>query len=309
MNAAFPADVLAFGRSARGRLEGLGAVRFAIEAELEPSLRGKVIDALDELGVFELKIHDEHDELLAAAEICRVAGNLGLPYPIVERITSRLDGFLALIDDKNPRVDHGDLEGIWVGSTLEGKAWELASRTKRKAKLGAFVAVGELGAAVEGICADDISRHLVLGSWRILGTIQTALEQVTQHVCDRRQFGKPLADFQAVQFAVADATVSVRGLAALATYTTCRLATGTEQTRSADALALRLHAMDVARSVMRGCHQLLGAIGFCDEHDVSVLDRHLQPLIRVPFASELMAERLFAAVKRDDFETLFSAAG
>ena len=50
MHADLPEDILAFGRSARGRLEVLGAVRFAMEAELEPSLRGKVADALEELA-------------------------------------------------------------------------------------------------------------------------------------------------------------------------------------------------------------------------------------------------------------------
>jgi alkylation response protein AidB-like acyl-CoA dehydrogenase len=71
---------------------------------------------------------------------------------------------------------------------------------------------------------------------------------------------------------------------------------------------LRLHAADVARDVLRCAHQLLGAIGFCDEHDVSVLDRHLQPALRLPHAAEALAEQLMPAVFDGTFESLFPGA-
>jgi len=141
---------------------------------------------------------------------------------------------------------------------------------------------------------------------RILGGLETALAQVTAHVAVREQFGRPLAEFQAVRFAVADAVVGVRGLTELAKFTVWRLGSAGQAARSADALVLRLHAVEVAREVLRTCHQLLGAIGFCDEHDVSVLDRHLQPLLRLPYASEALAARLVPAVAAGEFESLFT---
>jgi alkylation response protein AidB-like acyl-CoA dehydrogenase len=78
------------------------------------------------------------------------------------------------------------------------------------------------------------------------------------------------------------------------------------QVRSADALVLRLKAADTARQVFRTAHQLLGALGFCDESDVSVLDRHTQPLIRLPVGTEVLAIRLLPAVRGGGLETLFS---
>ena len=68
--------------------------------------------------------------------------------------------------------------------------------------------------------------------------------------------------------------------------------------RSADALILRLKAADTARQVLRTAHQLLGALGFCDESDVSVLDRHTQSLIRLPVSTEVLAMRLTARYPR-----------
>jgi alkylation response protein AidB-like acyl-CoA dehydrogenase len=163
-----------------------------------------------------------------------------------------------------------------------------------------------LGSALAPIGFDDVTRHLVLGSWRLLGAIEAALHQVVEHVKARKQFGQPLAEFQAVRFAIADASVAVRGLEELAKFTTWRLGTATSPQRMADATALRLHAVDSAVAVFRTCHQMLGAIGFCDEHDVSVLDRHTQPLLRLPLPADALALRLVPAVTARELETLFS---
>ena len=45
-----------------------------------------------------------------------------------------------------------------------------------------------------------------------------------------------------------------------------------------DALALRLAALEAAEVVFRVCHQLHGAVGFCDETTLSWLSRYSQPL-------------------------------
>ncbi len=139
-----------------------------------------------------------------------------------------------------------------------------------------------------------------------MGAVQQALEITRQHVTARTQFGKPLAEFQAVRFTIADASVAVRGLYELAKYTISRSESTATQVRSADALILRLKAADTARQVMRTAHQLLGALGFCDESDVSVLDRHTQPLIRLPVSGEMLALRLMPGVRGGQLETLFS---
>jgi alkylation response protein AidB-like acyl-CoA dehydrogenase len=138
--------------------------------------------------------------------------------------------------------------------------------------------------------------------------MQRSLHIVTEHVQARIQFGQPLAEFQSVRFAVADAAVAVRGLHELAKYTICRPESLPAQIHSADALVLRFKAADAARQVLRTSHQLLGALGFCDESDVSVLDRHTQPLIRLPLGAEALGLRLIADVRDGSLETLFSEA-
>jgi alkylation response protein AidB-like acyl-CoA dehydrogenase len=298
---------VAYGDAARGRLERLGGVDFGLRAEADRALRKEAGAALEDLGIADLDVRDDLDQFLAAAQLCRVAGALCVPWPVVEELV-RVDGLrLALIDPSGPRVDHGDLDDDWVGADLDGSAHELEmGPLPVRAKLGPFLVPATLGVSRETIATGDIARHLVLGSWRIIGGLEASLAQVIEHVKARKQFGQALAQFQVVRFGIADASVALRGLDELARYTSWRLTVADPAKRSADAVALRLHAVDTARSVLRTCHQMFGAIGFCDEQDVSVIDRHLQPLLREPCSGETLAMRLVPAVRSGNFETLFS---
>ena len=309
MKTSLPEDVVAFGRSARSRLEALGGVRLALQAETDRVARDAVAAALTDIGAFDVDPRVGGDELLAAAELCRVAGSVALPYPVVEQLLSIDGACVALVDPRRPRIDHGDLPGRWLAVDLDGQARVAETGARTRSKLGPFVVPAVLGDPAAAVPADDVARHLVLGAWRVLGGLETALSRATAHVAAREQFGRPLAEFQAVRFAVADAVVSVRGLTELAKFTVWRLDAAVPEARAVDALVLRLHACDVARDVLRTCHQLLGALGFCDEHDISVLDRHLQPLLRLPHASEALADRLVPAVSAGHLESLFTSVG
>lgn len=309
MNNVLPDDVVAFGDAARERLAALGGVQFALRAETDDDGRRQAVDALAELGAWDVDPRAGADDLLAAAQLCRVSGMVALPYPIVDQLLAVDGARMALIDPRRPYVDHGDLPGDWIGADLDGDARRLLPGPRTTAsKLGPFVSRVTVDRPVPPVSTDAVARHLVLGAWRILGGLEAALSLTSSHVVVRTQFGKPLAEFQAVRFTVADAAVAVRGLEELAKYTAWRLGTTNNRARFADAIALRLHADDVARDVLHHCHQMLGAIGFCDEHDVSVLDRHLQPLLRLPCSAEVLADRLVGAVAAGDFESLFTAA-
>jgi len=308
MQTELPRDVIAFGESARDRFRALGGVPFALEAETDDAARAQAGAALDELGAWDIDARGDADELLAAAQLCRMAGAVVLPYPVVERLVA-LDGVpLALLDPARPRLDHGDLFDAWVAADLDGTARRATAGRRTGSRLGPFVTGAALGDAVAGVSTDDVARHLLLGAWRITGALDNALSLVAAHVQARRQFSSALSEFQAVRFATADAYVALRGLDELAKYTAWRMVTAAPAARWADAVALRLHAADVAHDVLRCAHQLLGAIGFCDEHDVSVIDRHLQPALRLPYSAEGLADALMPSVFDGSFESLFSPA-
>jgi acyl-CoA dehydrogenase len=306
MKNAMPDDVLAFGSSAQRSLQRLGGIDLALRTEADRSLRGPVGAALKALGVGELDVRGDGDQLLAAAELCRVSGSLVLPWPLVEELMAVDGARLALVNSRSARVEHGDLPADWLACDLDGQAFDLVMGEPGRAKLGPFLVPAELATARETRPSGDVARHLVLGSWRLLGGVQAALAQVVDHVGVRVQFGRPLSEFQSVRFTIADATVQVRGFEELAKFTVWRLTAASPERALADALALRLHGARKAVQILRTCHQLLGAVGFCDEHDVSVLDRHLQPLVRLPLSAEALSERLVQSVSRGDLESLFA---
>jgi hypothetical protein len=301
-----PQDISDFAAVAVKRLARLGGPPAALRAETDDAVRDAARTALNDVGAFELDVRSASDDLLATAVLCQAAGANALPYPVVEELLAIDGARLTLINPQAPRIDHGDLPGDWIAADLDGTRYHPQPASRTNAKLGPFLVPATLSAPDGTIPAGDVNLHLVLGSWRILGALQQSLHIVTEHVRARVQFGKPLADFQAVRFAVADAAVAVRGLHELAKYTVCRPESLPQQVHSADALVLRYKAADTARQVLRTSHQLLGALGFCDESDVSVLDRHTQPLIRLPLSAEALALRLIPDVRDGHLETLFS---
>ncbi|KBZ61407.1 hypothetical protein K875_04363 [Mycobacterium [tuberculosis] TKK-01-0051] len=306
MKTDLPQDISDFAAVAGKRLTRLGGPQAALRAETDDAIRDAARAALNDVGAFDLDVRSAQDDLLAAAVLCQAAGATVLPYPLVEELLAIDGARLALVNPKAPRIDHGDLAGDWIAADLDGNRYRPQPGSRTGAKLGPFLVPATVSAPEGTVAAADVNLHLVLGSWRILGALQQSLRIVTEHVRARIQFGKPLADFQAVRFTVADAAVAVRGLHELAKFTICRPDSLPSQIHSADALILRLKAADTARQVMRSSHQLLGALGFCDESDVSVLDRHTQPLMRLPAGTEELAVRLMPSVSDGSFETLFS---
>lgn len=306
MKTELPQDISDFAAVAAKRFARLGGPQAAVRAEADDNIRDAARTALSDLGAFELDVRSAPDDLLAAAVLCQAAGASALPYPLAEELLAIGGARLALVNPAAPRIDHGDLPGDWIAADLDGNRYRPQPASRANAKLGPFLVPAAVSAADGTVPAADVNLHLVLGSWRILGALQQSLRIVTQHVRARIQFGKPLADFQAVRFAVADAAVALRGLHELAKFTICRPESLASQVHSADALVLRYKAADTARQVLRTSHQLLGALGFCDESDISVLDRHTQPLIRLPLSAEALALRLIPDVRDGYLETLFT---
>lgn len=310
MNPVLPSEAVEFGAAATKAFTDLGGVDVARRAEEEPDLRSaEVASTLEALGIDDIDPRDGGDSLAAGAALCEAAGRVALPYPIASVLLQDADRRpFAVVPDGAARVDHGDLFSDWTVSDLAGRAVVGTSGAPRLGtRLGPFVSDLTRGDPVERPLA-DVFRHVALTSWSILGTADRAVELAVEHVNGRVQFGKPISAFQAVQFQLADAAVAVAGLRELACFTLWRLDAGIDQSL-ADVLALRLHAIDTARSVLRTCQQLHGAAGVCDEYDISVLTRMVQPALRLPWSAERTVTELAGAIAADGFEGLFPHGG
>ena len=312
MNPALPAEAIDFGAAAEKAFGALGGVDAARRAEVAPDARGgAVANALLSLGADELDPRTGLDDAAAAGELCRVAGRCVLPYPVAGWLLRAPDDGrpLALVGGERARTDHGDLFDGWRAAALDGRQWaaEPAGRGLGS-RLGPFVTDLRRTGGLGPPAGADVPLHLTLTGWRLLGAAERAVELAVEHVTGRVQFGQPLSTFQAVQFQLADAAVGVDGLRELCRFTLWRVFTGGAGALT-DALALRLQSLDVGRAVLRTAQQLHGAAGLCDEYDISVLCRHAQAELRLPFDAERTAAELAAAVDRLGFDGLFPHGG
>jgi hypothetical protein len=314
VNLDLPELAVSFGEAAEQALGRAGSIALARGAESQPETRRDVATLLQRLGAFDVEMTEDLDTAAAGAELCRVAGGCALPYPIASLLAAGKGDTaepwpVAIIDPARPRADHGDLFDRWrLASIDDGAVWDGTPDGRTLGtELGPFVVDMRVvpgngsSSAAESV---DLPMALVLGAWTILGTLERALELTVDHVTTRQQFGSPLARLQAVQFQIADATVAVQSLRELARFTLWRW-WHAPRDRVVDALALRVHALESAHSVLRTCHQLHGAIGFCDEHDLSILSRHVQPLLRLQPGLESTTEHLQAAIDGTGFDSLF----
>jgi alkylation response protein AidB-like acyl-CoA dehydrogenase len=123
-------------------------------------------------------------------------------------------------------------------------------------------------------CLADLSQLAVAGACCLAdGALSAALALTRNHVASRRQFGRPLATFQAVAQQIADVYISARTLH-LATLSACWLLdTGRDAVGDLE-VAGYWCAHEAPRSV-RTCHHLHGGTGM----DVSYPLHHFSALI------------------------------
>jgi alkylation response protein AidB-like acyl-CoA dehydrogenase len=120
--------------------------------------------------------------------------------------------------------------------------------------------VGEEGAgfgyAMEAL---DGSRPIV--GAQAVGIAQGALDAALQYTTERAQFGSKIAEFQGIQFMLADMATRLEA-ARLLVYRACAMAeVGAVGSRKASAMA-KLFASDTAMQVTTDAVQLLGGAGY-----------------------------------------------
>jgi 3-oxo-4-pregnene-20-carboxyl-CoA dehydrogenase alpha subunit len=278
-------DALTFGQVVRDALGAAGGDELIQRAEADPAGRESLVDGLlADLGLWDLDVRGDADQLEAAAAACRAAGWWAAPGGVAERLTrpAGLDAdALCVVGGPRPAAPVHASGLCWVAVDLDGRRSAMTGRplatTPRKA---AFVTEVDL-TPIDDAGLGDAVIGLVLPCWTLLGMLDRAIATTAAYVQDREQFGKPLAAFQAVQFQLTEAEVERAGLEELAKYALWSVATRRPEAL-VDALALRVAAIEAAEVTFRICHQLHGAIGFCDEATISWLSRYSLPVRRLP---------------------------
>jgi alkylation response protein AidB-like acyl-CoA dehydrogenase len=116
----------------------------------------------------------------------------------------------------------------------------------------------------------DSSRPLI--GVQALGIAQGALDAATRYVAERRQFGQRIADFQGVQFMLADMATQVEA-ARLLIYEACALLDAGDPRVSRAASMSKLFAADTAMRVTTDAVQLFGGAGYTRQYPVERMMR------------------------------------
>ncbi|WP_106398769.1 acyl-CoA dehydrogenase family protein [Actinocorallia populi] len=308
MNIDLSPEAAEYGREALRALEAAGGDRLVQRAEEAPWSREKVLaPVLREIGAWELAPREDADDLEAAAALCRSAGYWAVAYPVAERLARPAgldaDGLLV-VDDTAPEAAVAGLGLRWAAVTADGRRSDAVARPPdAPPRTSAFVTGLDLR-PIDEDGARDVALGLVLPCWTLLGMLDRAIDLTRAHVLVRRQFGKPLAEQQGVQFQLTDAEVERSGVEMLARYTLWSVQAGLPEALD-DALALRLAAVEAAEAVFRTAHLLHGAVGFCDETALSWVSRYSQPLRRLPWGPSATRDRLTRQIGRRGLTGLF----
>ncbi|WP_437049331.1 acyl-CoA dehydrogenase [Streptomyces sp. enrichment culture] len=105
-----------------------------------------------------------------------------------------------------------------------------------------------------------------------LGIAQGALDYAKGYVRERKQFGKPIADFQGVQFMLADMAMKIEAARQL-TYAAAAKSERGDSDLTFQGAAAKCFASDVAMEVTTDAVQLLGGYGYTRDYPVERMMR------------------------------------
>jgi alkylation response protein AidB-like acyl-CoA dehydrogenase len=97
-----------------------------------------------------------------------------------------------------------------------------------------------------------------------VGLAQGAYEAARRYALERRQFGQPIAAFQAIQWKLADAATRIEA-ARLLTYRAAYLG-GRDQRTTRESSEAKLYASEIAVRVAEDCVQIHGGYGFVKDY-------------------------------------------
>ena len=125
--------------------------------------------------------------------------------------------------------------------------------------------VGEVGVGYKVAIETLNTGRIGIGA-QMIGVARGALDAALKYVKERQQFGKPVAEFQAVQFQLAQAATELEA-ARLMVYNAARLEdAGASYTK--EAAMAKLYSSQVAERVTSLCVELFGGYGYTKEYPV-----------------------------------------
>lgn len=191
-------------------------------------------------------------------------------------------GVFILFANANPEAGHRGITAFLIERDFEG-----FSVGKKEDKLGIRASstcelildncrvpkdnvLGEVGKGYK-IAINTLNEGRIAIGAQMLGLAEGALGHAIEYIKQRKQFGKRIADFQAVQFQVAELATEVEA-AKLFVYNAGRLKESGNKFLTEAAMA-KYYASEMAVRVSAKCVDLFGGVGFTKDYPVEKLYR------------------------------------
>jgi short/branched chain acyl-CoA dehydrogenase len=191
-------------------------------------------------------------------------------------------GVFILFANANPEAGHRGITAFLIERDFEG-----FSVGKKEDKLGIRASstcelildncrvpkenvLGEVGKGYK-IAINTLNEGRIAIGAQMLGLAEGALGHAIEYIKQRKQFGKRIADFQAVQFQVAELATEVEA-AKLFVYNAGRLKESGNKFLTEAAMA-KYYAGEMAVRVSAKCVDLFGGVGYTKDYPVEKLYR------------------------------------
>ena len=136
--------------------------------------------------------------------------------------------------------------------------------------------LGEIGQGFE-LTKDWFAETRLQIAAHCLGAATRATEVANDHAASRVQFGRPIRDFQAIEFMLADSAVEIFATKSMLYRVAAELDAGLDRKLiHAHASALKLHASEMAGRAVDRALQILGGRGYMRENPVERLYRDVR---------------------------------
>ena len=169
---------------------------------------------------------------------------------------------LFLVDTKSPGIKFSPLRTLSYD-----KQCEVAFNKVSLPKSNVLGEVGEAGSILKKLQ----DQATVAKCAELVGCIQTAFDMTVAYAKERKQFGRPIGSFQAVQHHCANMVVDVDGSRFITYQAAWKISEGIPA--SLDVAMAKAWTSSASRRVTSLAHQIHGAISFTEEYDVHLYYR------------------------------------
>jgi alkylation response protein AidB-like acyl-CoA dehydrogenase len=258
----------------------------------------KVWAALAELGVTALVVSEKYDgidahpvDLVVAAERL---GYWGVPGPVTESIA--VAPILLANDERSAELASGETIATVAMPPLVARAVDADTASLVLVASDGQVRDGQPGEQHQSVdparrlfdvapAGDarnaDTARAFEFGALvtaaQLVGAGQAMLDASVEYAKQRSQFGRVIGSYQAIKHKLADVHIAIELARPLVYGAALSLADGSPDT-ARDVSAAKAAAADAALLSARSSLQTHGAIGFTQEHDLSLLLLRVQAL-------------------------------